>query len=63
MAKQIEMPRISKNEKAAKGRELVYQGNPLIQSRKCFNTIGTRLFILGLMSLNPHLYFLTRNFR
>ena len=55
MAKKIEMPKITKDKKTAKGRELVYQGNPLIQSRKCFNTIGMRLFILGLMSLNPHL--------
>ena len=49
MAKKIEM------QKSVKGRELVYQGNPLIQSRKYFTTIGTRLFILGLMTLNPHL--------
>ncbi len=55
MAKKIEMPNITKDKKAAKGRELVYQGNPLIQSRKYFNTIGTRLFTLGLMGLNPHL--------
>ena len=55
MAKEIEMPKVTKNKKVAKGRELVYQGNPLIQSRKYFNTIGTRLFILGLMTLNPHL--------
>ena len=55
MVKQTEMPNISKNKQLAKGRELVYQGNPLIQSRKCFNTIGTRLFILGLVGLNPHL--------
>ena len=51
----IKMPNITKNKKPAKGRELIYQGNPLIQSRKYFNTIGTRLFILGLMALNPHL--------
>ena len=55
MAKQIEMPKVTRNKKASKGRELVYQGNALIQSRKYFNTIGTRLFILGLMTLNPHL--------
>jgi len=41
--------------KTAKLRQLVYQGNPLIQSRKQFSTIGMRLFILGLMTLNPHL--------
>ena len=55
MTKKIQMPNITKNKKTAKARELVYQGNPLIQSRKYFNTIGTRLFILGLMTLNPHL--------
>ena len=41
--------------KHPKLRKLVYQGNPLIQSRRDFTTIGTRLFILGLMTLNPHL--------
>lgn len=55
MAKQTKMPNLSKDKQSAKGRELVYQGNPLIQSRKCFNTIGTRLFIFGLIGLNPHL--------
>ena len=43
MAKKIEMPKVTKNKKTAKGRALVYQGNPLIQSRKYFTTIGTRL--------------------
>ena len=55
MSKKIEMPKITKSQKSVKGRELVYQGNPLIQSRKYFNTMGTRLFTLGLMALNPHL--------
>ena len=55
MAKKIEMPKVTRNKKASKGRELVYQGNPLIQSRKQFSTVGMRLFILGLMTLNPHL--------
>ena len=55
MHKKIEMPNVTKNKNLAKGRALVYQGNPLIQSRKYFNTHGTRLFILGLMTLNPHL--------
>ena len=55
MAKQIEMPKVTRNKKPSKGRELVYQGNPLIQSRKQFSTVGMRLFILGLMTLNPHL--------
>ena len=55
MIKQIEMPKVTRNKKASKGRELVYQGNPLIQSRKQFSTIGMRLFILGIMTLNPHL--------
>ena len=45
----------AENNKSAKLRQLVYQGNPLIQSRKQFSTIGMRLFILGLMTLNPHL--------
>ena len=53
--KKIQLPNVTKNKKAAKAHELVYQGNPLIQSRKYFNAIGTRLFILGLMTLNPHL--------
>ena len=55
MSKKIEIPNVTKNKKTAKGRVLVYQGNPLIQSRKYFNTHGTRLFIIGLMTLNPHL--------
>ena len=55
MSKKIKMPKITKGRESSKGRGLVYQGNPLIQSRKYFNTIGTRLFILGLMALNPHL--------
>ena len=55
MAKKIEMPKVTRNKKVVKGRELVYQGNPLIQSRKQFSTVGMRLFILGLMTLNPHL--------
>ena len=32
----------------------VCQGNPLIQARKEFDTIGMRLFMLGLRGLNPH---------
>ena len=55
MAKVIQMPNVTKNQKKSKARQLVYQGNPLIQSRKYFNTFGTRLFILGLMTINPHL--------
>jgi len=55
MAKKIELPNITKNKKQVKGNAVTYQGNPLIQSRKYFNSIGTRLFILGLMGLNPHL--------
>lgn len=47
--------KVENDRKTVKLRELVYQGNPLIQSRKDFTTIGTRLFILGLMTLNPHL--------
>lgn len=46
---------MSEKNKSAKLRQLVYQGNPLIQSRKQFLTIGMRIFILGLMTLNPHL--------
>ena len=33
----------------------IYQTNPLIQARKDFNIIGTRLFLLGLRSINPQL--------
>jgi len=43
MAKKIELPNITKNKKQVKGNAVTYQGNPLIQSRKYFN------------SLNPHL--------
>ena len=32
----------------------VCQGNPLIQARKEFDTLGMRLFMLGLRGLNPH---------
>ena len=52
---EIEAVKVKKNSKTTKLRELVYQGNPLIQARKDFTTIGTRLFIIGLMTLNPHL--------
>lgn len=33
----------------------VYQSNPLIQARKDFDIIATRIFLLGLCGLNPHL--------
>ena len=62
MSKKIEMPNVTKNKKPTKGHELVYQGNPLIQSRKYFNANGTRLFILGLMTVNPHLSRNDKNF-
>ena len=44
-----------KDLKPAKLRETVYQANPLIQARKNFNVIQSRLFYIGLMSINPHL--------
>lgn len=35
-------------------RNEVYQGNPLINSRKVFDLLGMRIFLVGLMGLNPH---------
>ena len=35
-------------------RKDVYQSNPLVQARKDFDIIGTRIFLLGLRGLNPH---------
>lgn len=32
----------------------VYQTNPLMQARKVFDTLGMRIFALGLRGLNPH---------
>ena len=32
----------------------VYQSNPLINSRKFFDLLGMRIFLLGLRGLNPH---------
>ena len=36
-------------------RDTVYQANPLIQARKDFSAIQSRLFYVGLMAINPHL--------
>ncbi len=33
----------------------IYQSNPLMQARKVFDTLGMRIFSLGLRGLNPHL--------
>ena len=35
-------------------RDEVYQGNLLIQARKEFDTLGMRIYLLGLRGLNPH---------
>ena len=35
-------------------RDEVSQANPLIQAKRNFTTIGTRIFFLGLQALNPH---------
>ena len=35
-------------------RNFVYQSNPLINSRKIFDLLGLRIFLLGLRGLNPH---------
>ena len=35
-------------------RNTIYQSNPLIQSKKDFDIIGMRIFLLGLRGLNPH---------
>lgn len=32
----------------------IYQSNPLIQARKEFDTLGMRIFFLGLRGINPH---------
>ena len=32
----------------------VYQANPLVNSRKVFDLLGMRIFLLGLRGLNPH---------
>ena len=32
----------------------VYQSNPLVNSRKVFDLLGMRIFLLGLRGLNPH---------
>ena len=32
----------------------VYQSNPLLNSRKVFDLLGMRIFLLGLRGLNPH---------
>ena len=36
-------------------RDTVYQANPLIQARKNFDVIQSRLFYVGLTAINPHL--------
>lgn len=35
-------------------RKVIHQGNPLINARKEFGTIETRIFLLGLRGINPH---------
>ena len=43
-----------KEESALVLRKDVYQSNPLVQARKNFDMIATRIFFLGLRGLNPH---------
>lgn len=43
-----------KEETALVLRKDVYQSNPLVQARKNFDIIATRIFFLGLRGLNPH---------
>ncbi len=43
-----------KEETALVLRNDVYQSNPLISSRKVFGLLGMRIFLLGLMGVNPH---------
>ena len=43
-----------KGETALVLRKDVYQSNPLVQARKNFDMIATRIFFLGLRGLNPH---------
>ena len=47
--------KLTKGGKDFKLNDKIYQTNPLIQARKDFNIIGTRLFLLGLRSINPQL--------
>ena len=46
---------VTKSDKVFNLRDKIYQSNPLIQARKDFNIIGTRLFFLGLRGVNPQL--------
>ena len=41
-------------ERALVLRNDVYQSNPLVNSRKVFDLLGMRIFLLGLRGLNPH---------
>ena len=42
------------NLQESKLKDLVAQSNPIIQSSKKFDVMGMRLFLIGLMALNPH---------
>lgn len=43
-----------KEETALVLRNDVYQSNPLVNSRKVFDLLGMKIFLLGLRGLNPH---------
>lgn len=42
------------NENLPALRKEIYQGNPLINAKKEFNTLETRIFLLGIRGINPH---------
>lgn len=48
------MAKSNEEERALVLRKDVYQSNPLVQARKNFDIIATRIFLLGLRGLNPH---------
>lgn len=48
------MAKKNEGETALVLRKDVYQSNPLVQARKNFDIIATRIFFLGLRGLNPH---------
>ena len=48
------MAKKNEEETALVLRKDVYQSNPLVQARKNFDIIATRIFFLGLRGLNPH---------
>lgn len=48
-------PKVLKGGKPTSLSDKIYQANPLIQARKEFDTLGMRIFFLGLRAINPQL--------